>query len=143
MVKTAPSTILLGGRPRRFELPAGGAITPGHLVTPNTSGNLVVAPTALLRYPAIIAAENEIVGKGIADAYASGERVLAWACQGGEEIYALVAAAASAIVIGNHLEAAADGTLRLRTTGETMAIALQAVDNSAGGSPARIRVMIA
>jgi hypothetical protein len=36
------NTILLKGRGIRMEGPAGGSITPGHLVTVNSSGQIVV-----------------------------------------------------------------------------------------------------
>ena len=143
MASALPHTINLKGRPQRREATAGGAITPGHLIQYNTSGQFIVAATALLAHPRIFAAENELLGSEVSVAYASGDRVLAWHAGPGDEIWALVAATATAITVGAHLEAAADGTLRLRTTGATIGVALQAVDNSAGGTPARIKVLIA
>lgn len=143
MASALPHTINLKGRPQRREAIAGGAITPGHLIQYNTSGQFIVAATALLGHPRIFAAENELLGSEVSVAYASGDRVLAWHTGPGDEIWALLAAAATAITVGAQLEAAADGTLRLRTTGVCLAVALQAVDNSAGGTPARIKVLIA
>jgi hypothetical protein len=54
----------------------------------------------------------------------------------------MVAAAAAAIAIGAYLEYAGDGTLKVWAAGTRIAQALEAVDNSAGGAPARIRVEI-
>ena len=67
-------------------------------------------------------------------------------------MYALVAAAATAITKGALLESAGDGTLRLITNftdaeidtigGGAICRALEAVDNSGGGAAARIRAEI-
>jgi hypothetical protein len=143
MASALPHTINLKGRPQRREALAGGAIIPGHLLVYNTSAQFVVATPALLGHPRIFAAENELLGQDVNIAYASGDRVVAWHCGPGDEVWALLAAAATAVVIGSHLEAAADGTIRLRTTGVTIGIALQAVDNSAGGQVARVKMLIA
>ncbi len=187
MVKTVPSTINVKGRPMRREAAAGGAITPGHLIKYNSSGQFVVHNVARGKCATIFAAENEVFGMDITDAYASGDRVLAWHAGPGDEILALVPANAPAIVIGDLLESNGDGTVRkaLTLTGTltgtnngaltditfnatwssaqaneinsnfeefqewlnvappgAFAVAIQAVDNSAGGSPARIKIMI-
>lgn len=138
----AYNTILLKGDAIFKEAPAAGAITPGHLVIRNSSGNMIVNATAGANTGKLFARENELLGKDIADAYASGDECLFFIPQPGSEVYALVAAAASAIVINDSLEAAADGTLRKLTSGTPLAKALEAVDNSGGGSPARIVVEI-
>ena len=183
----APQTIVLKGRPQRREAAAGGAITPGHLIKYDTSGDFVVHNVAAGKTPAIFAGENEVVGLDLTDAYASGDRVLAWHCGPGDEIYALVPANAPAIVIGDILESNGDGTVRkvLGLTGTLTGtndgaltdvtfnatwsdaqsteidnnfkeiqedlniappsgflMAMEAVDNSAGGSPARIKVLV-
>lgn len=146
------NTILLKGRGCRLELEAGGAITPGHLLKRNSDGKLVVHPSAKMRASALFAVENDLVGEGIDDAYASGDFVQAEYLHAGDEVYALVAASATAITQGALLESAGDGTLRLITDftdaeidaigGGAIAEALEAVDNSAGITPARIKVVI-
>ncbi len=157
MSKTASRTILLKGRGYRVERKAGGAITPGHLVTLNNADALVVHGVAKGKAAAIFAVESEHLNNsaassnGIDTAYAAGDFVQAEALCPGCEVNALLAAAAAAIVEGDLLESAGDGTLRKRTAfdavtpapaGEVVAMALEAVDNSGGGATARIRVMV-
>jgi hypothetical protein len=138
-----PHTILLKGDGVFKEGNAGGAITPGHLVTINTTAEAVVVhATAAAAASKLFAVENDIIGKGIDTAYASGDRVYYVACQPGCEINALVAAAAAAIVRGDLLESAGNGTLRKLAAGVALARALEAVDNSAGGTPHRLRVEV-
>lgn len=158
-----PTTIVLKGRQTavRDERPAGGAITPGHLVVMNSSGNFVVHPSAKMRAQPTFAVEWENLapnrtsvngGGGIDDAYAANDLVQAETLQRGAWVYALVAASASAIAKGALLESAGDGTLRLITDftdaetdaigGGAIARALEAVDNSGGGSAVRIRAEI-
>jgi hypothetical protein len=168
MAKTAPETILLKGRGFRKEKVAGGTITPGHLVASNSSDQLVVHATAAGHAQAMFAVEAEHLsalggtgyntsGGTIDDNYSSGDFVQSEILDAGCHVYALVAAAASAIVIGDALESAGDGTLRKRTpfsqngsapydvteAGWVVAYALEAVDNSGGGAPARIKVEVA
>jgi hypothetical protein len=142
MASALPHTINLKGRPQRREAAAAGAITPGHYITYNSSGQFVAGGTTLLAHPRIFAAENELLGNGVDVAYAAGDRVLAWHCGPGDEVWGLLAAAATAVVIGSDLEFKADGTVGLRTTGVLIGVALNAVDNSAGGSPARVKILI-
>jgi len=139
------------------ELVAAGAITPGHLVAINSAGKYVVHGVAKGAGPHIFADMNTIVGLGLDDAYAANDFVQAWTLQPGAEVNALVAAGAAAIAIGDQLESAGDGTLRKKTPesqlgsgtfaytseGHVVAVALVALDNSAGGSAARLVVMVA
>jgi hypothetical protein len=153
-----PNTIILKGRGIRKEAAAGGTITPGHLVTFNSSGQLVVHSVAKQRTTPLFAveAENLNPGSGIAggidDNYVSGDYVQAENIPSGGQVYALVAASATAITKGALLESAGDGTLKLVTDftdaeidsigGGAIARALEAVDNSGGATPARIRAEI-
>jgi len=75
------------------------------------------------------------------------DRTFYFVSEPGEEVHALVAAAAPAIAIGDALESAGDGTVRkvvaraATTSAQTnsiIGIALEAVDNSGGGTPVRI-----
>ena len=188
------NTIDLNGSALNKELDAAGAITPGHLIERDGSGTVVVHSTAAARAAAMFARENDLLGADITVAYASGDRVQMLMFPKGGEVNALVAASATAIVVGDFLESAGDGTLRLMvpvvdlggTLGGTdddtlnditfnatwssaqadeidanlkevqtkinallpdaiqfpVAIALESVDNSGGGSAVRIRVEI-
>ena len=134
-----PSTVWLKGSGAVKEANAGGAITPGHLVQRGSAGTVTVQGSAS-EGPPLVAVEQGHFGKDIDTAYASGDRVSMVACQPGEEMYLLVPAAAAAIVIGDLLQAGAGGTVIKRTsTNKIFATALEAVDNSGGGSAVRIR----
>jgi len=150
MATLTPSTILLRGDPIFKERDAAGAITPGHLVNLNTTNGVVVHAGAEANAYPWFAMEQDFVGKDLTTAYASGQRAQMACCRPGDEIYALVPAAALAIVIGDELVSNGDGTLKKVTAAavavgnlrRVVARALEAVDNSAGGSPARIRVEV-
>jgi len=141
-IKTAPRTIRLKGKGRRIERAAGGTVTPGALVKLNSSDQLVVHATAGGSGAPIFAVENELLGLGIDDDYVSGDFAQAEHFGGGDWVLAYVAAAASAIVIGDQLESAGDGSLCKLASGTPLGVAMQAVDNSAGGAIARIQVAL-
>jgi hypothetical protein len=124
------------------EANAGGAITPGHLIKVNSSGNAVVQSDSA-RVQAAVAIENHWTGGGIDTAYAANDQVCYQVLQPGAEWNALVAAAAPAITNGDWLESAGDGTVRKTATqANAMAIARATVDNSGGGSAVRIRAEV-
>ena len=150
------NTILLKGRGTRLEMVSGGTITPGDLVMVNSSNLLVRHSTAKGQAMPAFAVENDLEGKTIDDNYVVNDYVQSEIMRTGDEILARVAASASAIVIGDFLESAGDGTLRKLTpssqsgttpfavtpAGLAVAQAIEAVDNSAGGSAVRIKVRI-
>lgn len=147
------NTVLLKGRGVRKEAVAAGTITPGDLLNINSSGLLIRHASAARRAPALFAVENDLVGKTIDDNYVANDYVQAEYLRTGDEVYALVAASASAIVIGDYLESDGAGGLRKITDftdaeldtigGGAIAMALQAVDNSGNASSrARIKVVI-
>jgi hypothetical protein len=147
----AYNTIVVKGYPMRKENVANETITPGHLITLNSSNKLIKHATAAGNTNATFAIENEVFGKGVDDNYVANDNVLYGIFQPGDEVLALVAASAGAIVIGDYLESAGNGTLRkvatAAATADTgrasiIAKALQAVDNSGGATPARILVEI-
>jgi len=150
MASTTPNTIILKGDGIRKEADAAGTITPGHLVEFDASGDLVVHATAGGNARKAFAVENDLIGNGITDNYVSGDRVQYNVFRSGDEVYALVPAGAAAIAIEAALESAGDGTLvnvgTATATGGTdivVAYALEAVDNSGGGTAARIKVEVA
>ena len=152
------NTILLKGRGIRKEAAAGGTITPGDLLNIDSTGKLIRHASAAMRAAPLFAVESEGLNNepqtagGINNDYVSGDFVQAEYLYCGCEVYALVAASASAIVIGNMLESDGAGGLRLLTNftdaeidsigGGAIAQALEAVDNSGGGARARIKVVI-
>lgn len=143
--------ILIRGTPVRHEDVAVAAITPGHLVEQVAAG-VQVHSTAAANASPTFALEMAMVGNDIDDAYAANDQVLLATCRPGDMINALVPAGAAAIVRGDGLESAGDGTLRLQATDAAtddtqrdslVAYAEEAVDNSMGGAAVRILVRIA
>lgn len=162
----AERTIILKGERQhiRKEGIAGAAIVPGMLVSLSSDGKYDPHGTAAGEAARLIAVENElkswetngvpIAGSPIDQAYADNDRLYYASCAPGVEVYALLAAGATAVVAGTLLESAGDGTLRNRTAfaqagttpfavtpaGFAIARAMESVDNSGGGSRARIIV---
>jgi hypothetical protein len=94
------------------EIQAGGAITPGHLIEVNSSGYVVVHATAGGNAaPIMVALEDELQGKEIGDAYASGNKVRVWIPQRGDQAYMLLKDGEN-VSIGDKLESAGNGTLQ-------------------------------
>jgi hypothetical protein len=127
------------------------AITPGHLVTLNSSGYLIKHATAgpaasagvntqgIVR----VAVEQDFFGKGIDDAYAANDQGIYQPLDTGCEFMALVAAAAPAIAYNDLVESAGNGTVRKTTViANAIGRACEAVDNSGGASPVRLRVEV-
>jgi hypothetical protein len=131
-------------RPVYGEANAAEAITPGHFIQHNASGAAIKNATAdVVEAPLLVAVENDMFGKEITDAYAIGERVIYQHAQPGCEVYALVAAAAPAIVYNDFIGLAADGTVKkAASAAASIGRARGALDNSGGGSAARLRILI-
>jgi len=130
---------------------SGSAIVPGMLVE-ETGGEVQEHSTAADGGQKLFALPDLTNGGTIDTAYAVGGLVRYGAANAGQEAYALVAAAATAVTDGAPLESAGDGTLRVVTsdaaTDDTqrnaiIAYAIEAVDNSGGGTTARIKVRVA
>lgn len=125
----AKNTIALKGEFIRKEVEATAAITPGMGVTPSgaLASNIPRAAFAL---------ENDLIGKGIDDAYAIGDLVQYGVFEPGAEVNALAGAAVGAA--GNLLQFDATGRLVTATTGHVVAIALE----TAAGAGSRFRVEV-
>lgn len=136
----AYSTIKLKdmGNPMVEELEANAAITPGMLVEEMTTGKVRAHATANGNATPMFALEDEFQGKGITDAYASGDRVQCWHPQKGDQVYALLADGEN-VAIGDFLASNGDGFLQKFTGGastledlplEIVAKAKEAIDRS-------------
>lgn len=120
---------------------AGGAITPGHLIalTSATANTVVVHPTTGGNVLPMFALENELLGKTIDEAYASGEPVQCWIPGRGDEVYALLEDGQS-VTKGQFLGSTGSGTLRLLTDESAgpveaiVGVALETVDLSASAN---------
>jgi len=119
---------------------ADGTILPGHLLAYNGGGNLIRHATAGGKAQKKFAMEREEAGQGSDVLYATGDIVKVGVFATGDRVNALVAAAAAAIVKGDRLTSAGDGTLKKSngTTDNEIAVASVALDNSAGASAARL-----
>jgi hypothetical protein len=148
---TTPHCILLSGNPiYAQQTQAAAAITPGHLVEIVSGGGIRRHGTADGNALTAWALENvtpdrTVATQAIDTPYATGETVKWMIARPGDMIYAWVPASASAIVAGDFLASNGDGTLHKAVTGSTfleaiVGQAVEAVNNSAGGTPARIRV---
>lgn len=136
------NTILLKGRGVRLEKIAGGTITPGMLVKTTSTDTLVAHATAGGAALRAFAVENDLVGKEITDNYVANDFVQAEIMDSGNEIYGFIVASGTAVVIGDLMESAGDGSLRKLASGVALAVAMEAVDNSGGGTMARIKFRI-
>lgn len=154
IVKYPPNTIHLGGDVTIVnDVAAGVAIVPGMLVERyNSSGTPLYRPcltTTAIGVSASFALNQSMLNKGVglpapgvaADAYAIGDLVEVAIGHKGSTFWALVATAAPAIVNGDKLESAGDGTLRKWTTGTPIAQALESLTNVSGAN-ARLRAEV-
>lgn len=132
-------------------LAAAGGIVPGDLVA-ESSGTIAVHGTAAVNAARLFAQTNTSNGGTIDDAYANGELVSYGAYRTGQEVNARVAAGAPAIVDGDELESAGDGTLRKAVADAAtdtvqrdsiVAYAIEDIDNSGGGTIVRLKTRIA
>ncbi len=148
----AIKTIVIRGKGIRKEAAAGGVITPGHLIEKSSTGTVVVHNSGADNAMKLFAVENDLVGKGIDDDYASGDNVLYEACHSGMEVFALVIDGTAAILQAAFLESDGAGGVQTAVadaatdTDQRIAIigqALEAVDNSGGGAPVRIKMEVA
>lgn len=147
----AKKTIKLLGEPIQNEDDkAAEAITPGMLVTYDASGNVIKHATAAGNAAARFALEREEMGKDIDVAYAINDTVKLGTFYPGARVNALVATAAPAIIKGDFLESAGNGTVRKAVVNATpsngqikgvIAIALEALTN-VSGSNQRLRIEI-
>jgi len=93
------------------ELAAAGAITPGMLVELTSAGAVVAHNSAGENALIMFARENEYEGKGINDAYASGDKCHVWIPGRGDQVYAILADGEN-VAIGDFLESNGEGYLR-------------------------------
>lgn len=145
--------IAIKGQPIIDETFTAGAATikPGHLVMMSSATAVLVHGTAAANAAKTFALERGEMGKGVTDAYASGDRVKVGHFRPGDRVQARVAAAAPAIAAGDFLESNGTGCLRKAVTDAStddtqritvVARAREAIDNSAGGAEVFIDVEI-
>jgi hypothetical protein len=133
----------VSGAPIISERLSGEAgIIPGMLVA-ESAGTVSKHSTLNALAPKLFAQTNMPVGGTIDTAYASGETLRYGAYHAGQQVNALLPAAAAAIADGAPLTSNGDGTLKIGTAANAIAYAMEAVDNSGGGTTVRIKARIA
>jgi hypothetical protein len=147
------NTIIAIGSGIRYESPADAIITPGDLVIQTPTGCMRHNVAASYSEP-FFAIENEIFGRGLnlgmgfANSnypvdYAIGDNVLLEACCSGMAVNVNVAAGAPAILKGDLMESAGNGTMRKTVTiANAIGRALEPVDNSASVIATRVCMRI-
>jgi hypothetical protein len=118
------------------EAKAAAAITPGMLIYFNGTANTVAKHNHASGpvHPPMFALEDELQGKGITDAYATGDKVQCWIAQRGERVLALLADGEH-VEIGDRLASNGDGFLKKHDADslheeEVCAIAMEHMDRS-------------
>jgi hypothetical protein len=147
-------TIIAKGDPIQKEgtVLAANSLNPGHLIDIDpATGNVMPHNRAGLNAVPRFCVERSDVGDDADTAITSGERANYVTARSGDEIYARLAASATAVTRGDFLESGGDGTLRLLTSSaataesvraSVVAHALESVDNSGGGTEAFILVEV-
>lgn len=98
----------------RDEKVANAAITPGHLVERMSTDKVKKHATAGGLVNALFAIEDAHQGKKITDDYSTSNVVQLWRPVPGEQVNGIaVGTSGTSIVIGDFLESAGDGTLRV------------------------------
>jgi hypothetical protein len=108
----------------------GEAANPGHLVTLESDNKYYKQATAKGNAQMMVLREDDLQGKGVSDAYASGALARAAQLRSGDRFYARLAAAA-VVKIGGLLEAAGGGQFQAYTNGVALVKALEAVSVAA------------
>jgi hypothetical protein len=143
ITKLNPRTVHLGGRITNVnDLVTSEAVTPGHLAERfNSSGTMKVRKHATAGgfTTKFVALNQPEMNKGIDDAYAAADLFSGAVLEPGATAYMLIASGQN-VTQGTFLESAGDGTLRNFGAGTRLFMANETVDNSAGLTPARIRV---
>ncbi len=123
-------------------LAAADGILPGHLLI-EALGLVQVNNVASTAAQKLFAQKNIASAGTLEHEYIESETVRYGAYHAGQEVSAIVAAGAGAIVDGNALTSAGDGTLIVGDATNAVAYALEDVDNSAETEIARIKTRVA
>lgn len=125
-----PKRIHLRGDPQIEEALAGGAITPGMLLSRQADGDVVAHATAGGWAEKAFALEDALQGKTVDDAYASGDRVTFAICKSGDIVYAWLAGGENADQ-SEFLTSNGDGTLKVASSTDIrVATPLESIDAS-------------
>jgi hypothetical protein len=131
---------LLGEPIQNEDDKAAAVITPGMLVDHDANGDLVPHASSAGVAQRWFALEREEMGKDIDATYAIGDTVKVGSFAPGTRVLALIASGEN-VAQDDDLNSAGDGTLAVSATNR-VAVALEAVNNTAGPGMARIRVEV-
>jgi hypothetical protein len=148
MARSTRASVLIHTRVEPYikEYVAGGTVRPGHLLA-FSSGEVIAhgsaAAQSAVPWFAIESpyTDYESSTPAIDTTYADGDLVRTYMGLPGDEIYALLEDEGN-VAIGALLESAGDGTLQAQSTGQAVARALEAVNNTGGSGPVRIKVEV-
>lgn len=148
ITRQKPNTVLLGGAPIEVgDVPVSEAVTPGQLVELFDSGSGVgkyKKHSLTSKEGNSYALDQPELNKDCDTAYAVGDLARVAVCPAGTKIWAFIASGQN-IAVGNALESAGNGTLKVYSSGIKIAVALESVDNSGANGvngDARIRVEV-
>ncbi len=148
IITRTPKKIIIEGdsTERHDERVSTGAISPGHIITRNSSNLVLKHATAgaapLAGAEVWVAKEDHLGVRGgtINDAYSSGDRVFYHDPRKGDLLFCRVAAMATAIALNDPLTSDGAGCLKLATSTDTvLARAEVALDNSTVNAEAFIK----
>lgn len=153
MSASTPKTILLktnGGAERTIEeeLVTDAALTPGEFVIPTATGVRPHNVAADVDAPKMVCVENPYIdprvvsGAAIDHDYEVGEVARIIYPQAGDLVYAWLEDEGN-VAKGAALESDGAGALQAYTSGRILAFAAEAVNNTGGSGPVRIKVRIA
>jgi hypothetical protein len=141
-----PKRIVIKGDEAEWheEYPAAAGLTPGHLLEITSAGTCQRASSAVIKRSMFAKEDPLLRGATIDTAYVANDIVPCHMAQTGDMVYGFVPAAAVAIVSGDPLKSNGDGTVvkSLAATDQLIGDAEAAVDNSAGATPARIKIRV-
>lgn len=144
------NTIILRGDPNILDQgdAAAEAITPGHLVEYDSSGDVQKHGTAAANAAAMFALEREELGDDIDTAYSANDEVKIALCAPGDEVNALIPSGQN-LSKGDYLESDGAGRLRALATDaatdqdqRVSVVAMSMEDSGAVTSDTRHRVLI-
>lgn len=128
-----PRKIFLGGTQNPViiaDVPAGGTITPGHLIERYDAGSGVVKwrvhSTQAGAAAKAVALNWSSMNKGVDDNYTASDLMEAIIAPSGVNLWMIIASGQN-IAIGNFLESAGDGTLRIYNAGVRLFQALETI----------------
>jgi hypothetical protein len=106
-----------------------GTPKPGHLVEINSLSRMILQATASVKTQVLILMENDLVGEGVTDAYADGDRARAAILNAGDRAYIRLAESVT-VKVGQKLESAGAGQFKAYSAGVPLVRAMEAATSA-------------